>query len=174
MGELRAPEKACLLVGVLCRDKDVLTEYCHCIKEFGDPCLASPLYDFDFTEYYHASMGAPLFRRFYLYPPGFAPETLADVKLRTNRIETEAAQDPSFKVARPLNLDPGYLTLGKLVLASTKDHSHRIYLRDGIFAEVTLHFRDKRYRAWPWTFPDFSSDRYSDFFLEARRRFLAG
>jgi hypothetical protein len=139
------------------------------IKEFGEPGCSSPVLLFDFTDYYAADMGSPLFRRFYLYPPPFDPARLADVKLRTNALEAEAARKLDLGVRRPLNLDPGYLTPSKVVLASTKDHAHRIYLRDGIYAEVTLHYQNKSYRSWPWTFPDYRSEPYIRFFNEARR-----
>ena len=74
MGELRDPERACFLMGALCKEKRVLSEYCEYIKEFGDPCLVSPLYDFDFTDYYHETMGSPLYRRFYIYWAGISQE----------------------------------------------------------------------------------------------------
>lgn len=172
MGPIRPPERACLLIGALCKEKDILTEAPQAIKEFGSVAVASPLIDFHFTDYYSRSMGAPLFRRFYLYAAGFDAGLLADVKTRTNKIEEEAALSPDSDVERPLNLDPGYLTLSKLVLASTKDHAHRIFLRDGIYAEITLSFRDGSYRPLPWTFPDYASEEYILFFNEVRSPLL--
>ena len=71
--------------------------------------------------------------------------------------------------SRPLNLDPGYLTAAKLVLASTKDHSHRLYLAEGIYAEVTLYYRDGRWQPREWTFPDYRRADYQEFFNAARR-----
>jgi hypothetical protein len=114
-------------------------------------------------------MGSPLFRQFYLYTPPFNRERLPDVKLLTNRLEQEAAGQLDLGVERPLNLDPGYLSPSKLVLASTKDHAHRVYLRDGIYAEVTLYYQKKSYRSWPWTFPDYASETYIRIFNEARK-----
>jgi hypothetical protein len=96
------------------------------------------------------------------------PAGLADIKLRTNAIE-ERYRDGRWGVERPINLDPGYLELGKLVLASTKNHFHRIFLRDGIYAEVTLYYRDKAFQPFEWTFPDYRSAGYQQFFLDARR-----
>lgn len=74
--------------------------------------------------------------------------------------------------SRPLNLDPGYLTPAKLVLASTKDHAHRIYLRDGIFAEVTLVYRKGKWQPLEWTYPDYRRDDYQQFFTRCRERLL--
>src|SRR5262249_42219216 len=88
--------------------------------------------------------------------------------LSANRMETEAARSGRFPQVRPINVDPGYLTLSKLVLASTKDHAHRIHLGRGIHAEVTLAYRDGAWRAQPWTYPDFRSERYRRWLLEAR------
>ncbi|MFH1999018.1 MAG: DUF4416 family protein [Planctomycetota bacterium] len=172
MGEIRPMETACLLIGVLCREDEVLTSYMKNIREFGQPEIISPCIHFDFTEYYTPTMGAPLSRRFYLFPPGFQPETLPDIKIRTNEIEKEAARTLDLGVERPVNLDPGYLTLSKLVLASTKDHSHRIYLRDGIFAEITLYYRAKTFSPGPYTFPDYASETYIRFFNGIRNKLL--
>ena len=70
-----------------------------------------------------------------------------------------------------VNLDPGYLTTAKLVLATTKDFGHRVYLRDGIYAESTLHYIDGRWEPWPWTYPDYAGPRYHAFFERVRERF---
>ncbi|MBI4006928.1 MAG: DUF4416 family protein, partial [Planctomycetes bacterium] len=71
-------------------------------------------------------------------------------------------------VSRPINLDPGYISEAKLVLASTKDFSHRIYLGKGIYAEVTLQYRNEQYESLPWTFPDYRTQQYQQFFLRVR------
>ena len=75
---------------------------------------------------------------------------------------------------RPLNLDPGYLTLGKLVLASTKDFAHRIYLSRGIYAEVTLQYRHRRWEHHQYTFPDYRREDYQQFFSECREGMKRG
>jgi len=157
-----------MLMGVLSKERKLLTVEMKSIKEFGRALITSPVMDFDYTDYYTKSMGSPLFRRFYLYPAGFAMSSLPDIKARTNAIEEEASATLDLGVKRPLNLDPGYLTLSKLVLASTKDFAHRIYLRDGLYAEITLHFRKGTYQAWPWTFPDYASAEYIGFFNRVR------
>lgn len=172
MGTIRPMEQACLLIGVLCKDDDVLTSYMEGAKEFGAPALISPALPFHFTDYYTATMGAPLIRRFYLYGAGFDVESLADVKIRTNSLESEAAKTIDLGVERPLNLDPGYLTLSKLILASTKDNIHRIYHKKGLFVENTLFYRAKSYRPWPWTYPDYASQPYIDFLNRARNELL--
>ncbi len=90
--------------------------------------------------------------------------SLSDIKIFTNQIESDHLKDNKRKV----NIDPGYLTLAKLVLASTKDFTHRIYIGKGIYAEVTLFYQDKNYRGWPWTYPDYKSEISLSFFQKVR------
>jgi hypothetical protein len=84
-----------------------------------------------------------------------ALDCLARVKLRTNQLERELAQTRVYAEMRPVNLDPGLLTLGKFLLATGKDQAHRIYLGGGIFAEVTLRFHAGAWEPWPWTYADY-------------------
>jgi hypothetical protein len=125
--------------------------------------------DFDFTHYYDEQMGSPLYRRFVSFAGPHRPDFLAEAKIRTNAIEAEfAAERAGSGPPRPINLDVGYVELPKLVLASMKNFSHRIYLRDGVYAEVTLMFRRGRWEPLPWTFPDFRSGRYDAFLSSVR------
>ena len=172
MNPISKPETAVLLVGALCGDRDFLDGVSEKLAELGSCVLQSPVWGFDFTRYYERTMGPGLYRRFLLYPPGFDPLSLAEVKIRAGELEKELAPQTALSVERPLNLDPGYLTFSKLILASTKDHIHRIPIGGGIYAEVTLHFRDGSYRAWPWTYPDYASRAYIEFFNEARGELL--
>jgi hypothetical protein len=90
------------------------------------------------------------------------------MKRQTNDWELEYARQGGHAEPRPLNLDPGYLTLAKLVLASTKDHAHRLYLARGIYAEVTLSYKDRQWQPHPWTFPDYRRVDYQAFFDRCR------
>ena len=139
-------------------------------REFGPVEITSETMDFDFTHYYDAEMGTPLFRRFAGFAGTFRPNALAEAKLRTNAIEAEFARRAAAGVARPINLDPGYVESAKLVLASMKNFSHRVYLGRGVYAEVTLTFRRRRWEALPWTFPDYASGRYDAFLTAVRDR----
>ena len=168
MGMPLETEEAALVIGVLCGDRDLLESCPVELAAFGEIVDQSPAWNFDFTRYYEKSMGSQLFRQFFLFAPGYRCENLAQTKLSTNALETEIAKRSPWPVERPINLDPGYLTLSKLVLASTKNHSHRIYLRDRIYAEITLYYQKKTYRPWPWTFPDYASELYVEFFNNAR------
>jgi len=135
---------------------------------WGSQALASPRFLFTETDYYTTSMGEPLFKAFWAFESTVDPAGLADWKLETNRWETEYAAAGGHQESRPLNIDPGYLTLGKLVLASTKDHAHRIYLRNGIYAEVTLYYSNRQWRSREWTYPDYQRDDFQAFFSECR------
>jgi hypothetical protein len=88
--------------------------------------------------------------------------------LQANAWEEEYRASAEHSESRPLNIDPGYLTEAKLVLASTKDRDHRIYLSQGIFAEVTLHFARGGWQARPWTYPDYQRADYHAFFTTCR------
>lgn len=137
-------------------------------ERFGPIALASPLFDFDQTQYYAAEMGEGLKKCFWAFADPFDPQRLAETKLETNAWEVEYAEAAGHPEPRPLNLDPGYLTLGKLVLASTKDFAHRIYLRDGIYAEVTLFYRRHQWEHHQFTFADYRRADYQAFFSECR------
>jgi hypothetical protein len=138
---------------------------------FGAVESASDVMPFDFTHYYDAQMGSPLYRRFLAFGPLMSPDTLADAKLATNALEADFAHRVAPGAPpRPINLDVGYVDSAKLVLASMKDFSHRIYLGRGVFAEVTLMFRKGSWEKLPWTFPDYASGRYDAFLTAARRR----
>ncbi len=170
MGAILEQESAAFLIGVISGDKKFLENCGREFSRFGEIVLAGPVWDFDFTNYYEKEMGPQLGRRFFLFSPNFPMEELAPVKIRTNRLEEELIPLTDLAVKRPVNIDPGYLTLSRLVLASTKNHSHRIFLSRGIYAEITLHYQNGSYRSRPWTFPDYASQKYIDFFNDARKK----
>jgi hypothetical protein len=130
--------------------------------------LESPAFDFTETEYYTPTMGSGLKKGFFAFQRLFNPANLVDVKLLTNNWEEEYAGLKKHPELRPLNLDPGYITLGKLVLASTKDFAHRIYLNRGIYAEVTLHYKHHCWQHHDCTFADYRRDDYQRFFTLCR------
>ena len=138
-------------------------------REFGPADLRSDAFPFDITHYYDAEMGSGLLRQIAGFERLIDPSELAGAKLFTNCLESALAAELDAGVARPVNLDPGYVTEAKLVLASAKDFAHRVYLRDGVYAEATLRY-DKagRWQHFPWTFPDFRSGRYDEFLLRVR------
>jgi len=138
------------------------------LSAWGNIALSSDAFDFTETDYYASSMGTGLKKTFFAFEPFIDPAALADLKRQSGEWEQQYAAASDHDVPRPLNLDPGYITEAKLVLASTKDHAHRIYLRDGIYAEVTLHYRNKAWQSWPWTYPDYQREDFQAFFTECR------
>jgi uncharacterized protein DUF4416 len=136
---------------------------------WGPIALESPRFAFDATDYYQPTMGQGIEKCFWAYQPLGDPALLVERKLAANQWEIEYAQSAGHPEPRPLNIDPGYLTRAKLVLASTKDHAHRIYLDRGIFAEVTLFYKDRHWQHRDWTFPDYRRPDYQEFFDQCRQ-----
>ncbi|MFH0919358.1 MAG: DUF4416 family protein [Fibrobacterota bacterium] len=132
---------------------------------YGPADYTSPEMDFSkYTPYYHDEMGTGLRRVFLSFERLEDRTLLPDIKHRTRALEADFAANGKRRV----NLDPGYMTLGQLFLASTKNNFFRIYIRDGIFEEVTLYFKQGDFRPFPWTYPDYDSGEYKRVFVEIR------
>jgi hypothetical protein len=169
MGVLRHPDPALLVVAAFSRHEEAIRWARAKLEQiFGPIGLISPPYDFTQTTYYEASMGAGLRKQFFVFQDLVSGDCLPAAKLRTNDLEGELARAGNYAEPRPLNLDPGLLTLGKFMLATTKDQAHRIYLRDGIFAEVTLRYQAGAFEPWPWTYADYRQEVVRGFLGEAR------
>jgi hypothetical protein len=138
------------------------------VEAWGPIALESPRFAFSETEYYGPTMGADLGKVFFAFQQPVDPANLVEIKLETNRWEEAYTALAKHPEPRPLNLDPGYLTLAKLVLASTKDYAHRIYLSRGIYAEITLQYKHRRWLPHDYTFPDYRRPDYHRFFSECR------
>jgi hypothetical protein len=169
MAEPSLPDLVLLIVAFFSRHLEALAWGRQQLQEFFGPvALASQPYEFHQTAYYEAAMGRGLQKQLLAFERLFPADCLAEAKLRTNEIETELARAKKYSEERPLNLDPGILTLGKFMLATTKDQAHRIYLRDGIYAEVTLRFQAGVFEPWPWTYADYRLPAVRAFLKEAR------
>lgn len=132
-------------------------------KRWGPIEIETAPRPFDAGGYYGRTMGDTLDKCWIAFGQVVPPERLADWKLETNSLEAEYAETFVHPEPRPLNLDPGYVTQAKLVLATTKDRDHRVYLRDGIFAEVTLSYTGGRWVDHRWTYPDYRDDEAREF-----------
>ena len=169
MGQARSPQPVKPFCGVLAGRSEWLDRAGEALKrEMGAVELVSDTWPFDTTDYYEDEMGPGLLRRFYSFRDLMDPENLVGAKLATNRIEERLAKELGVAPKRPVNLDPGYVSLDKLVLATTKDYAHRLYLRSGIYAEVTLRWRGGRWEPWEWTYPDYRKPEYHEFFVRVR------
>ncbi|MDY7010569.1 MAG: DUF4416 family protein [Planctomycetota bacterium] len=165
MGAITQPERVKLIVAMLSISRDTLVDAARRLeRDFGPVDLSGEVTEFDFTHYYDEEMGAGLLRQFIALKKLITPDQIVAIKRATNDIEGEFAEGPN----RTVNLDPGYITESKLILASTKDFAHRIYLSEGIYAEVTLAYVHGRWVSHPYTFPDYASGRYDEFLIQAR------
>ena len=124
------------------------------------------------TDYYEKEMGAGLLRRFISFAPLISPESLAEIKLRTQGLEQDYQWVEGERKGRRVNIDPGYLDAGKVVLASTKSSPHRIYLRSGIYGEVTLLFQSGSFQPFAYTYADYLWPQTLSFFVALRSLYL--
>lgn len=126
--------------------------------------LESPVIPFDFTSYYHPEMGAPLSRRFASFTRLIQPGQLPEIKLTTNQVEIDTAHEGK----RRINLDPGYLSEANVIIATTKNYYHRVPLANGIYAHMEYVIKGSNFVSLEWTYPDFKSQAYLDFFQQLR------
>ena len=141
--------------------------------ECGPVVLQSERFIHDETMFYEPTMGSGLLKTFFAFDRRIDAPEIVDLKHRSNAWEEEYRAANHWPEPRPLNIDPGYLTEAKLVLATTKDRDHRLYLDRGIFVEVTLHYHHGAWRERPWTYPDYRRADYHQFFDQCRA-FLRG
>jgi hypothetical protein len=158
-----------LIVGMLTAQETLFeTARVELSGTYGPVDHVSSVWPFDFTAYYAEEFGEKLLRQFLAFEDLIDPATLPETKLYTNEFERRF----SVEGKRRMNLDPGYVDLSKLVLATTKNHQHRLYLAQGVYGEVTLRFTRKSFRPWEWTYPDYRCDHYIQFFNEVRSTYL--
>lgn len=165
MGRIMPPEKAMLFVGFLYNDTlifkkslDILTEV------YGEILFISEQMYWNYSEYYKSELGDNILRQFVFLKNLIDPATIVDIKLQTNKFEEIFTVDNKRKI----NIDPGYVTLSKIILATTKNYSHRIYLGKGIYAEATLIYKNNTYLPFFYTYRDYKEKKYIDIFMKAR------
>ncbi len=170
MGKIKEPRPVKWIASVFTADEPLLAEARDALaSRLGQIDYQSELLPFDHTQYYAREFGAGLVRQIVSFAELAPPQRLAEVKRMTNELEMTWAVGEQRRV----NLDPGYISLSKMVLATTKDYSHRIYLGQGIYAEVTLHYRRGAFYPWEWTYPDYASPRYLEIFGQIRDMYVA-
>jgi hypothetical protein len=175
MAAVRSPRPVNLICGLISSDPDLMARAVRLLEEYQGRCDAlSDTWVFDKTDYYTVEMGEGLLRRFVSFEQLIDPGQLSSIKLLTNGLERRVCHELGLpEDQRRVNLDPGYITLSKLVLATTKDFSHRVYVGGGIYAETTLHFENGHWIAWPWTYPDYAGPQYQAFFEHVRELYKA-
>lgn len=173
MGETASPQPVKLICGILAADLRCLEAAQQAVQGlYGRADFVSEVWPFTQTDYYREQTGPSIVRNFLAFETLMDPGRLAEIKLRTNELEKELAAELKSPWPRPVNLDPGYLEPAKLVLASTKNFSHRIYIGRNIYAEVTLMFHKGAWRSFDFTFPDFRDGRYHGFLSRVREHLV--
>jgi hypothetical protein len=159
-------QKVKLFFGLLATTPDLLeTARARLSMDYSEIDIESPVIPFDQSNYYEPEMGPGLLRQWIATDEPVFMHELVSIKRSTNQLEQCFATEGN----RQVNVDPGYVSLSKVVLATTKDYDHRIYVRNGIYEEVTLHYRRPGgFTPWPWTYPDYRTDVAAGFFREAR------
>ena len=169
MGIVRTVEPVALVAGVLFTDDDAAGRAVErLMAQYGSLAMTSGTFEFTMTGYYEPEMGNGLRKLFCCFERPVAPGSLPSVKLAANGIERELADLSGPEPRRRVNIDPGYVTPAKLVLASTKDFSHRVYLGEGIYGEVTLRSMGGSLTAIDTTYPDYQTPLALDFFNRVR------
>jgi len=169
MSHPQPPKPAKLLIGLFTPKQALMAAVAaDLVESFGPVDLISPLFPFDFTTYYEKEMGFPLFRRFFVFKSLIQQDDLAEIKLRTNVIETRFSADGM----RQVNIDPGYLLMERLVLATGKNFAHRIHIGKCIYADLTLIYRKNGYQPLPWTYPDYAHGSIRSFLILVRNKYM--
>lgn len=165
----REPKKAKLVIGLFMKDKSMLKPFAEKLHHaFGPVDMVSPWIPFDYTSYYETEMGAPLFRRLLTFEKLVPQDQLVRIKCYTNELEIQYMDDGK----RRINADPGILSHERFVLATGKNFTHRIYLNNGIFADLTLIFTRGRFQELPWTYPDYKDKNMLSFLEKVRSKYL--
>lgn len=173
MWQLQEPRPVKLIVGILASDERCLAAAREgVLGALGPADLFSEVWAFDQTDYYANELGPRVLRQFVSIEQLIDPGDLADVKHRTNEMERQLAATLAMPFPRPVNLDPGVVEPSKLILASTKNFAHRIYIGRRMYAEVTLVFDKGQWRFLPYTFPDYKRAEYHEFFSMVRSKLV--
>jgi len=164
MGQEQEFKKVKLFSGFIYQSPDVYEEVKHELEsQFSPIDSQSPQFSFDKTDYYNKEMGETLYKQFVSFSRLIAPEELPDIKLLTNRIENRYASGGN----RIINIDPGFLSDANVILATTKNHYHRVPLAKSIYAHIEYVIKKRNtLTTLEWTYPDFRTSRYMDFFKQ--------
>ena len=169
MSQSQTPKPAKLVIGFFLKEKDLVVSVVKTlVDKFGPVDIVSSWFPFNFTTYYEAEMGAPLFRRMLAFETMIKQSALSDIKLTTNDLELEYSKNSK----RMINLDPGYMLRERFVLATGKNYSHRIYIGKRIYADLTLIYTKGRFRKLPWTYPDYAEQNMLTYLERVRNKYV--
>jgi hypothetical protein len=166
----RVPKPVKLAMSFIFKEvKDLAAALSEVDDRYGPMDFLSESLPFDFTHYYEPEMGRGLWRRVASFESLISPDQLPGVKLWTNALEARFLNE---RRGRKVNIDPGYLAASKFILATGKDYSHRIYLGEGIYGDLTLIFQKGAFAPLPWTYPDYASQPLIGLLALLRKRYL--
>ncbi len=169
MSHPNEPEQVKLISSLFSPEKELIDTVIKQLEDIWGPVDSlSPELFFDRTKYYAKEMGWPLHRRFISFEKLILPDQLVQIKLKTNEIEHQYITDGNRKI----NIDTGYITPERLILATGKNFTHRVYLTKGIFADLTLMFQNKSYTPLEWTYPDYATPETIEFFNDIRKQYM--
>ncbi len=169
MSELKEPDPVKPVAAIFSAHRRHLAEAARKLEEkIGPIDFISQEYVFDQTDYYREEMGWPLIKRFFAALELMDPVELVSLKIRTNELENEFRTSNSL---RQVNIDPGYISAERLVLATGKNNVHRIYLGQGVWADLTLIFETGEFKTLPWTYPDYASTEVRSIMADIRRKY---
>ncbi|RJP87678.1 MAG: DUF4416 family protein [Desulfobacteraceae bacterium] len=169
MSQPHPPQPAKLVIGVFTNDKHLLVPVMEAlVKQFGDIDLLSPWIAFDYTRYYEREMGPDLVRRMMTFKPLIDQDALSSIKVATNAIEAEC----TINTRRNVNIDPGYMLRERFVLATGKNFTHRVYIGNHIYADLTLLYQKGAFQSLPWTYPDYKAPQVQSFLYQVRNKYI--
>jgi len=169
VGKAQTPKPVKLIMSILASDDVAVHRVKEILEErYGQIDFTSEILPFTATDYYTPEMGGGLFRRFVTFRALVPRESLVGVKRETNAIEE------CFAVGgrRRVNIDPGYICAEHLILATTKGYTHRPYLGEGIYADLTLIYHKGEFRPLAWTYPDYASREIRELLGGIRKVFM--
>ena len=173
MGAIHEFEPEKLIIGVIYNDKKVFNEAMSIIFEkFGESDGMCEEFSFsdEFSSYYDTELGGKGIRRIYSFERLVDPSRQAEIKKFTNDVEKKFSDEDGN---RKINLDPGFINHGRLMLATTKETGFRIPLEDGIYTELTLFWARGGWQKFPWSYRDYQSERVQSFLTSVRKKYLA-
>jgi len=169
MSRPQTPKPAKLVIGFFLREKDLVVPVVKALTEkFGPVDIVSSRLPFNFTTYYEPEMGKPLFRRMLAFGTLIKQSALSEIKRITNDLELAYLKNGK----RMVNLDPGYLLRERFVLATGKNYSHRIYIGQRIYADLTLIYTKGRFMKLPWTYPDYAEQNMLIYLERVRNKYV--
>jgi len=176
VGKIFLPKPAKLIISMFTSDKCLFSLYKEeLIKRFGEVDIESNAQPFNFTDYYEKEFGKNLIQKLFSFSALIRQDGLAEIKIITNGLENNLENENNKNnIAchkRKINLDPGYITLNKYILASTKNGPFRIYLNQGIYSEITLRFINKSFVPCEFTYPNYKTNEYINYLNSVRQKY---